>query len=57
MRRGKNNREFRLGLPHDYAFPPVVWYDYTNPKDYGRIKTEALKYLSYRAKRSAAWVG
>jgi hypothetical protein len=57
MRRGKNNREFRLGIPHDYALPPVIWYDYTNPKDYPRIKTEVLKYLSYRAKRCQGWIG
>jgi hypothetical protein len=57
MRRGKNNREFRLGLPHDYAFPPVIWFDYTNPKDYGKVKTEILKYLSYRALRSSGWTG
>lgn len=39
----------------DYALPPVIWYDYNKGEDYGRIKTEVMKYLAYRAQRSTNW--
>lgn len=39
----------------DYALPPVLWYDYNKEADYSRIKTEVMKYLAYRAQRSANW--
>lgn len=39
----------------DYALPPVIWYDYNKEADYSRIKTEVMKYLAYRALRSANW--
>jgi predicted ATPase len=39
----------------DYALPPVIWYDYNKGEDYGRIKTEVMKYIAYRALRSQNW--
>lgn len=39
----------------DYALPPVIWFDYNKPADYSRVKTDVMKYLAYRAQRSANW--
>lgn len=40
----------------DYALPPVIWYDYNKEDDYGRVKTDVMKYLAYRAQRSQNWI-
>jgi len=42
--------------PRDYSLPPVIWYDYNKGEDYGRVKTEIMKYLAYRAKRGQGWI-